>query len=321
MSLIDAAVTNLRAGDLSSARDAAERGLSATDPADDEYWRFVFVKADCLRITGNVREAIELLKTDLSDKPLSKEVIALWRMHRAYLLGMRNSYLEAQQEFDAADLVATQAGLKAVSLEILLRRAMILFFAEELVASQLSYRKALALARDVKDPYSEALAMAGTGKNLMIRKNYREAISWYRSALEGFIGAGANLLIAAMQSELGWCYYNLEQDDEALAMFRAAERVFLEAGAQANYQIALGNIGNIFVRRGDYPTAISYFQRALKIAEKNRDRVSMEKWLNNLSDAFFRLGNPVSAGEYQRKCLYVRAELQRERDRVRSTQD
>jgi tetratricopeptide (TPR) repeat protein len=231
---------------------------------------------------------------------------------------MRNAYLESKQEFDRAEEIASSNGLHNVSLDNLLRRAMILFFAEQLAASQEAYRRALQLALVQGDLFSQALALAGTGKNLMIRKDYRGAIGWYEQALSAAMETGASLLAAAMHSELGWCYYNLNEDEKALDLFRLSETAFLNSGAMTNYQISLGNIGNIFVRRGDYPTAISYFQRALELARKNEDRISMVKWLNNLSDAFFRLGNPVPAGEYRRQLTILQAELQRERERARS---
>jgi len=310
-----------RTGNLDRAMKAAEVGMERTSPNTDEYQQFLFVKAECLRTKGQVRQALELIGESINESGLSPETCALWHMHRGYFLGMRNAYVESKQEFDKAEDIASNQSLSHISLDILLRRAMILFFAEELVASQDAYRKALQVAEVHGDLFSQALALAGTGNNLMIRKNYREAVGWYEKALVAAKESRATLLAAAMQSELGWCFYNMEHDDKALELFRASEAAFLAAGALTNYQISLGNIGNIFVRRGDYPAAVSYFQRALELAKKNEDRISMAKWLNNLSDVFFRMGNPVLAGEYQRQLMLVKVALQRERARVRQAEN
>jgi len=97
-------------------------------------------------------------------------------MHRAYFLGMRNSYVEAAKGFDEVEEIASAQGLRTVKIEILLRRAMILFFAEDLDASQDTYQTALELAQDHDDKFQEVVALAGTGKNLMIRGKFQEAI-------------------------------------------------------------------------------------------------------------------------------------------------
>lgn len=209
--------------------------------------------------------------------------------------------------FDEAERIARENELSTILIEVLVRRAMIFFFAED-AASQQTYRTALDLARQHGDLFLQAVALAGTGKNQMIRGNFRDAIGWYEQALAVAQQAGARVLAATMHSELGWCYYNLNDDDKALELFRLSETVFLEVGA----------LGNIFVRREEYPTAITYFQRALELATKNEDRISMMKWLNNLSAVFAKLGNPISAGEYQRQHTRLKVELQLEREKARS---
>jgi len=314
---LEVARSHLRFGDISAAQMLADAHLAVSPVGADDHWRFLFVKSECLRMRGRTREALDLIGSEINDNS-APDILALWKMHRGYVLGMRNSYLEAKQEFDEAERIATEHGLDQLLIEVLVRRAMILFFAEDLAASQETYRNALEMARQHGDLFLQAVALAGTGKNLMIRSNFRDAIGWYEQALAAAQLAGARVLAASMHSELGWCYYNLSEDDKALELFRLSEIVFLEVGALGNYQISLGNIGNIFVRRGDYPTAITYFQRALELAKKNDDRISMMKWLNNLSAVFSKLGNPVSAAEYRRQYTRLKTELQMERNRVRS---
>jgi tetratricopeptide (TPR) repeat protein len=172
----------LRSGNLSSAETLAETQLQKASRQSNEYWQFLLVKSECLRLRGRTREALELIGIEINED-VSPEVLALWKMHRGYVLRMRNSYLEAKRAFDDAERIARENEFSTILMEILVRRAMILFFAEDLAASQETYRKALELARRQGDLFLPSVALAGTGKNLMIRGNFRDAIGWYEQAL------------------------------------------------------------------------------------------------------------------------------------------
>lgn len=98
MSKLEAAISDFRSGNLLSALAAAESGMQQSTPHTDEHLRFLFIKAECLRTKGQVRQALELIGTEIDEPGLSPETCALWRMHRGYFLGMRNAYLESKQE-------------------------------------------------------------------------------------------------------------------------------------------------------------------------------------------------------------------------------
>jgi hypothetical protein len=132
---LNTAISDFRAGKLDAALAASEAGMQQSAPHTDEHLQFMFVKADCLRTKGQLRQALEIIGETIDESGLSSETCALWHMHRGYFRGMTNAYLESTQEFDRAEKIAASDGLSQVSLDILLRRAMILFFAEELVAS------------------------------------------------------------------------------------------------------------------------------------------------------------------------------------------
>ena len=174
---------HIRAGNLALANYESDLGLQTSLPGTDEHWRFRFAKAECLRLRGQTGDALELTGTRIDAEHISPEIFALWKMHRGYVLGVRNSYLEAKQALNEAERVAKENQLQSVLVEILVRRGMILFFAEDLSGSQETYREALQLAQQQGDLFLKAVALAGTGKNLMIRGNFHHAIDWYERAL------------------------------------------------------------------------------------------------------------------------------------------
>src|SRR5690349_11577863 len=99
ISELNTAISDFRAGRLDAALASAESGIQQSAPQTDAYYQFLFVKADCLRTKGQVRQALEIIGEAIQESNLSPETCALWHMHRGYFLGMRNAYLESNQEF------------------------------------------------------------------------------------------------------------------------------------------------------------------------------------------------------------------------------
>lgn len=318
MTTLAEAKSHLRSGALVAALEAADAGLAAAEPTTDAFWKLLFIKTESLRMQGRTADALALLDAHPIPPRQSQEIQALLNMHRGYLLSTQARYSEAKPCLDKAWRIASHERFDAVLLEVELRRAMFLFFAGELDESRHQYQ-ALVERLD-NEPQSEirAIALAGIGKNAMIRGQYEEAIGWYEQALAIFETASMPMLVATMWSEIGWCRFKLGEDEAALRYFRLAESFLCESGAVTNYQICLGNIGNVFLRKSDYPAAITYYQRALALAKQIKDPVSSAKWLGNLATVFVRMGKPAEAANYRYQAMLIKSQLEAERVRARS---
>lgn len=96
-SCVQEGIALFRSGDLSAAEALADTNLQIANVESNEYWQLLFVKSECLRMRGRTREALGLIGNEINEN-VSPEVLALWKMHRGYVLGMRNSYLDARQD-------------------------------------------------------------------------------------------------------------------------------------------------------------------------------------------------------------------------------
>jgi tetratricopeptide (TPR) repeat protein len=284
------AIEALRVGELDSAWNAAEEGIRVThDGTSRKFWEYRFVRAEVLRIRGRFEEALGFLEATGAPPEQRADLLAAWKMHCGYCLGLLGRYERSKQLLQEAEKEANLLGLPELRCQVLLRQAMIAFLQQDYANSDHIHRIVLDECGELGDWYIHSAALAGVGKVLMILREFAEAISWLQDALKIVEQRQAKYAIARLWSEIAVCELGLGHPAEALKLFQDAERVNLELGALPNYQVCLANIGNVYFETGDFPTAISHYQRALKLANEIKDPVSIRKWTHNIEIAFAKL--------------------------------
>jgi tetratricopeptide (TPR) repeat protein len=288
---LQTAITSLRLGDLDRAWQSAQEGLELSRDHRDskDYWSYQFVRAEVLRLRGRFEDALSHLEAIGSSPGCFPDMQVRQMMHRGYCAGLLGRYDVSAKLLEQAQKTATDAGLRELRCEVLLRQAMVCFLREDYTGSDLIYRLTLSESQKLQDWYIHSAALAGVGKILMIQRYFAEAIPWFQQALSIVEPDGARFAIARLWSELAVCELGLGNSAEALELFRRAERTTLELGAIPNYQVCVANIGNVYFEMGDYPTAISHYQHALKLAYEIKDPVSIKKWTYNIELAFAKL--------------------------------
>ena len=288
------AVNWLRLGEFERALEAADRGIACGKHLVDgqEYWGYRFVRAEVLRMRGQIEEAAAYLYSlglpNESDVPSR----ASWNMHLGYCLGLLGRYSESSQLLEQAGYTAWEADLPELRCAILLRKGMIHYVRNEYGPSDKTYRCALDICERLDDWYLISTALAGIGKNLMAQRHFTQALPWFEQSLAIADQAGARHSIARLWNELAVCHWGLGDSAKSLELLRDAERLTLELGAMHAYQVCLADIGNVYLQLGDCVTAMTYYERALRLAEQIKDPVSVKKWNHNLHLAFqkFREG-------------------------------
>jgi len=319
-SILESAQTAFRHGDFDHAKSLCQSALSSSDAPQSDYSELFFLTVECLRIQGDSHGASRLLDEAPDLMKESQQGSLLLQMHRGYLLGTQSRFAEALKLLTDAELASQNGNLDSLLGDIRLRKAMVLFFASDYNASEKLYRSTLEHAVQAKDEYRQLLANAGIGKNNMIRGKFRVAIGWFQQALSIAQATDESFLAATMKSELGWCFYNLDENDNAMDLFRQAESAFANSGAKHNYGICLANIGNVYYKQGDYASAVNYYERALAIAREIGDKISTEKWLKNLSIAFSRMGDADAASKYDLEAMQAKLQVESERLRAKEMQ-
>jgi tetratricopeptide (TPR) repeat protein len=284
------AIEALRMGELDNAWNVAEEGIRVThDSTCKEIWEFRFVRAEVLRIRGRFEEALGFLQATGAPPGQQADLLAAWKMHCGYCLGLLGRYERSKQLLQEAEREASLLGVPGLRCEVLLRQAMVAFLQQDYANSDRLYRIVLDECRKLDDWYLQSAALAGVGKVLMIQREFAEAIPWFQKALAIVEQKQAKYAIARLWSEMAVCELGLGHPTEALRLFREAERVNLELGALPSYQVCVANIGNVFYETGDYLKAIAHYERALKIARDIKDPVSVSKWSHNIELAFAKL--------------------------------
>lgn len=315
--ILDQARLAFRSGDFARAKSLSLTALTSELP-DHVRSQLFFLLFECYRIKGDNSKATQLLD-DAPRFVTSAENGQLHiQMHQGYLLGAQGRFAEALTILTDAEKKARDCADEILP-DVRLRKAMVYFFANNLNASEKLYRLVLDETKRTGDEDTRILALAGIGKNHMARGKFQPAIEWFSEALEAASNSGQTYLAATMKSELGWCFYNLDENDRALELFRAAESVFGASGARHNYGIALANIGNVYFKQGQYPAAIDYYQRALEIAREINDKVSIAKWLKNLSVVYSRTQDAETASKYDLEAMQAKLDVERERLRAKQS--
>ena len=298
-SIHEIAATLLKLGKFDEARKTAEEGIARglDDRNGQEYWGNRFVRAEVLRIRGEIQEASRYLESEGWPDEGEIALRGSWSMHRGYCLGLLGRYGESAQLLQEAGQAALEANLPKLRCEVLLRQGMIHYARREYAASHHAYDSALSLCEEFEDWYLRSAALAGVGKNLMVHRDFAEAIPWFDESLAIAEKVNARYSVAGLWGELAVCYMGLGNSAKSLDLLKEAERVTLELGAMPSYQVCMADIGNVYLHRGDCVTAMTYYERALRLAEQIKDPVSVKKWNHNLHLAFqkFREGSTKTA--------------------------
>jgi len=281
----------MRLGDLYGASKIAEAGIQRVGDQGNttELWRLRFVKAMVLEAHGHVEQALKYLESLTPPSAEDVESCTSLKMHRGYYSGLLCRYEIAHRLLAEGDAMAAQAALPDLQGEIYLSRAFIFFRQKDYVSSDRMFRSVMNIAEEVGGWYFQGHSLWGIGKNLMIQRNYKEAVPWLEESLGIFERVGARLSIAMVWGELGVCYLGWGDDQKALDLFQRAAEVERDAGVIHNYQVSLASIGNVYLHRGDHFTSISYYQRALTLAREIKDPVSIKTWTYNINLAYARI--------------------------------
>lgn len=296
--VLEGADTAFKSGKFKQCIDLCVRGIdnAQAEGNETELWWFRCLLAQCLGMQGRFREALSLIEAERSEH-LKVDVQIHLITQRAFLLSRMGDYLLAKNLLDQAVSLAKAESNAALLAETRLNSMTLLFYLAQYDQMEECARTVLDIANERGLPRLEAGACSGIGKSLMVRGRFHEAIAWYERARTLFLGEGLIFDAVRMCSELGCCWYGLQEDDKALGLFSEALQASLDEDAMASYQIDLANIGNIYLRRGEYAAAISNYQKAVDIARELGDWISVSKWLNNLAITYSQMGNPaLSAG-------------------------
>ena len=246
------------------------------------YWTFRFVRAEILRMRGQIEQARRYLESIGLPSARDIDSTSALGMHLGYCSALLGNYKLANTLFTEALELADSANLLDLQVEIKLRRAMSSFLQKDLDSAENIYRDLLEIPSEKIGWYLRSMTLGGVGKILLHRKNFREAITWLKQAIRVLKDADAPIRAIGFESEVALCYLGLDDPSTALNLLQDAALASFECGAIHLHQVILGDIGNVFLYQREYWTAISYYQRALDLAKEMKDPVKIANWTYNI---------------------------------------
>jgi CHAT domain-containing protein len=298
---------SLRRGDrLEEAVQLADRGLTVAHGSPEWFHRFRILRAELLVMEGQPKQALALLDSPVAiPVPDQPELKGEYLYVRGYALAQLGRNAEARPLLEKARDIAAASHLDTLQSTVLVRLGTVLFFLGEPVKAEESYTSALAKANAVRDSYLQARAQESLGYLALRSFRNDECATWNGLALHTYQTLGAEIRIASVSDNLGWCDYRLGNGVEAQVLFTTAQKLFIKHKQWRELGINLNLNGAAAIARGDYSAARSYYEQVIDLATKNGDLQTVADGRTNLATTLVLLGDIDAAEAANNQALSI----------------
>lgn len=274
----------------------ADRGLASWRGRPGWFHRFRILKTELLVLDGRPKEALALLDAPPGvATPDSPEFEAGYLYVRGYALAKLGRDAEAAALLEKARGIAAAARLVSLESTVLVRLGTVLFTQDRAYAGQ-CYTSALALANRARDPYLQARAQEALGYLRLNEARYDECAISSARALRTYQALHAEIRIASVSDNLGWCDYRLGNSEEAERLYAVAQQLFTKHRQWQALSVNLNDNGAAAVDRADWPAARSYYERVIDLAGKTNDLQTLAYGRTNLATVLIQM-NDLDAAE------------------------
>jgi len=140
-------------------------------------------------------------------------------------------------------------------------------------------------------------------------ESHDQAIPRFLKALECFVPAEDDALIAATLNGLGSCYLVIGAYPEALQHLLHALNLYRELGDTTGESATLSNVGRLYLLLDDAPKALAHLEQALDLAQRTSDRRLEAEVHDNLCNALRMVGKNRTAGAHGLRSVEIYQEL------------
>jgi CHAT domain-containing protein/Tfp pilus assembly protein PilF len=289
-SLFEQARTDLWAGDLGKALSESDRGIAlASERRDQVYqWKFRLLRCETLLNSSRAEEVLRQLVGP--DDPPQPQLVARKRMLEGQarsIVGPTGGYDNLLEE---AHRIAEAAKAEDVLADVENIQGSTLIFRGRFDEADKVLRSALARARTLRSPYTEAGVLMNLGRIPMEKNRYDEAAGFFEQAAQAS-GPRFQLLYSVVQVNLAACYSNLGEFDRAIRIQLDNVARHERTGARFYLPGSLGAVGELYLKKGDYKNAIPYLQHALSIASEMSRTPAAAQWAATLSLVYIESGD------------------------------
>ncbi len=303
----DAAVDDLHAGELAKAQSGAEHGIAVAASRGDplNQWKFRLLRCEILLYGGRAAEVLNQLRDAVPAAPEFAALAARGLRLRAWAILMLGRVDEGEALLAVAHQAAEAAKAEDVLLDIETHQGGRLIRGQRYDQAEVALRAALARARALHSPYSEATVLLNLGMSRLSRTHYDEAIPYFERAA-ALAGPRSRMLYASARSNLAACYSQLGEHDRALEIQLQSVATNERSGVRLVLQNSLGEAGHAYMAKDDAKDAIPYLERALRLARESNRTADAAIWAGNLSECYSELGDWPNAAGFNQEAIRLK---------------
>ncbi|MFL5752534.1 MAG: tetratricopeptide repeat protein [Bacteroidia bacterium] len=254
-------------------------------------------------IDGDYKKALEFIHAALALDKSDKNHICICYNGIGEINRMQEKDKEALDYYKKALAIASEIKDKN-------RMAMTYTTMGELYRSEENYplaleyhQKAIGLARELKDRNRYAFCLVGTGEIYRKQKQYEKAIPCYEECIAISREINNKINLGFSLNALGEVYYEIDNYERSVDCFREAIKVATEQNDQVRIGICLSSIANVHRLKSENDSAIIFFGKALKIGEEMKN-INLLTFANySLGKLYFNSGRTREANVCGEKAL------------------
>ncbi len=173
----------------------------------------------------------------------------------------------------------------------------------ELEKARNVYLQTLSFAQVSQDKLLEGTVLLNLGSTLSQEERHDEALAYYEKCYELAIGIGAEDLVQAAQSSLGWEFYNLGNFEKSLSFYAVAEKRAASLGDPDGELQSLTGEAILYAHTGQISSAADVDSRAVELAKRMRRRDKIVNASEDLGQVYIEEGRPNDAERYAAEAL------------------
>ncbi len=135
-------------------------------------------------------------------------------------------------------------------------------------SAMISFHQAVAFYKQVGNVRSQASSLSQIGDILSLQGKHREAIGYYRNAVESLGDSPNPSLLGSYSNNLGLVYYRLEELDSARYCFERSLAIAEEIGRPRLKANSHGNLANIFMKIGEKDSAYYHANSSYQVLSR-----------------------------------------------------
>jgi CHAT domain-containing protein len=288
----------IQQGDLTNALKEVNRALAEFGDKSEEWdWRFRLLKAQILISQSNPKEALSLLKGDLST-PLAATDIAVRRvMYEGIADRYAQQFKESEKQLADAERLATSFQPQLLC-DVLNARGALEAAEKKYSSAEASFRKALSIVRTQKRPTLEANILGNLAWLAISEEHFDEAVDLNQAALLRVRSLGMKSLEATILGNMGWSNFQLGDFERALEFYKDGAEQSERSGLNGYSTYWFTGVANSYLALRDYASAEDLSKRTLDRARTLNNAQTIAICLNALAEIALETGRLDEAERY-----------------------